>query len=141
VRRLALLLVLPLAGCVYAVPNTLFRTYEEDSAFDRALQAVDTHCNGAKDINPDARAIISKWQAFHTSYGVIISRCMVTLVGTQEEDGLDVRVSFMARECPLVDVDDLEAIADDCRAAEGVPSVVGDQLSLAIKAIERDVRR
>jgi hypothetical protein len=135
------LLPLALSGCLYAVPATLFRTYEESSAFDRAVQAVDSHCYGAKDVNREGQTVMSRWQPWHTSSGVILSRCMVTLVGTQEEEGLDVRVSFMARECPLVDIADPEAIADDCRAAEAIPSVVADQLSTAIKAIEADVRR
>jgi len=141
-RRLWWMVLLAMSGCVYAVPQSLFVTYEPDSAFDRVVQAVDSHCNGAKLINQEARTVMSNWQAWHTSEGVIIARCMVTLADTQTgTGGLDVRVQFVARECPLVDVDNLDAIADDCRAADGIPAVVGDSLNQAMKGIEADVRR
>ncbi len=133
--------VLLSTGCTFAVLDLDFRTYEPETAFDRAVQAVEANCHGVKSADREGQIVFSAWQAWHTSEGVYLSRCMISLVPRPEDKTAAVRVAFAMRQCPLVDVSDVEAIVEQCAVTRTVPDIVATQLNNAARVIERDVGR
>lgn len=140
-RLLGPLALLLASGCTFAVNELDFRTREPESAFERAVRSVEANCHGVALADPERLLITSRWQAWPTGEGVYLSRCFVSMVA-QPDDGSDqVRVTFHLRQCPLADLDDLDKLAESCANTFDVPEPVANQLNLASKALDADVRR
>jgi hypothetical protein len=139
------LALLPLCACTYAMEDFDFRTKEGETAFDRAVQSVETNCWGTKIVDKERALIYSKWQAWHTGDGVYLSRCLVSMMPDSTEKGgakaQDVRLSFAMRKCPLADVDDLDKLAETCTTVFEVPAIIADQVTPAARRIVADITR
>jgi len=141
VNRLLLLLLLD--GCTWTVQGATFRTKEADTAFDRTVEAVNAHCNGARFVNPDAQIVTSHWRVFHSRDGAFLVRCQVSLVKAADELGAEVRVAVTIKQCPLVDLAELDALGDSdtCQVAFSMPTEVANAQQDAVRKVEYDVRR
>jgi hypothetical protein len=142
VRFLLVLLALA-SGCTYGVQGSLFRTKEPETAFDRAVQAVETHCNGVRFTNPEAQIVTSHWRVFHSRDGAYLGRCQVAVIKVDGEAGADVRVAVTLKVCPLVDLDDVDAVGDSttCEVTFTMPGEVATGQQDAVRKVEYDVRR
>lgn len=140
-RTLPALAALYLAGCTWTLEDYRFRTKQMDTAFDRAVQAVEQHCWGTRLVDRDRQLVFSKWQAWPTGEGVFLSRCMVSMVPDLEDKSDDVRLSFAMRKCPLADLDDVEKLAESCTPVFEVPSAVADQMQPAARKIVTEITR
>lgn len=140
--RAALLLLLT-TGCTWAVNDARFRTLQAETAYERAVKAVAAHCNGVRYENPEAQIVTSHWQVFHSRDGAHLGRCQVSIVKASGELGADVRVATAMKACPLVELTDLDALADSttCTLTFMVPQEVANALQDAVRKVEYDVRR
>lgn len=140
-RWLSLLVVA--GGCTWAVWGSTFRTKEADTAFERAVEAVEKHCAGVRFANPDALVVTSHWQAFHSRDGAHLARCQVSIVRTEGELGAEVRVAVAFKRCPLVELVELDALGDSntCELVFNMPGEVATAQQDAVKKVEYDVRR
>jgi len=140
VRAAGLLL---LAGCTYPVLGTAFRTREGSTAFERAVQAVETRCHGVRFTNAEAGIVTGHWQAFHTREGVFLGRCQVSVFQQADEVGAEVRVAVTMKQCPLSDLADLDALGDTatCQPAFAIPGEAANGQNEAVRQVEADVRR
>jgi hypothetical protein len=139
-RSLGFLVV---ASCTYAVNGSTFRTRESESAFERAVAAVEQHCHGVRHLNPDAQIVTSRWQVYHSREGAYLGRCQVAVWKASDEVGSEVRVAVTTKKCPLVDLADLDALGDSatCEVTFSMPGEVATGQSEAVQRIETDVRR
>lgn len=140
--RLAMLF-LSTTGCTWAVNDARFRTVQAESAYERAVKAVATHCHGVRYENPEAQIVTSHWQLFHSKDGPHLGRCQVSIVQAKGELGADVRVAIAMKACPPVELNDLDALADSktCTVAFMVPQEVANALQDVVRKVEYDVRR
>jgi len=76
-----------------------------------------------------------------TGQGIVLSRCLVSMVERPETKEQEVRVALAMKQCPLADLDDLDALAETCTFVAEVPDIVASQLNLSVKGIEQAVRR
>lgn len=136
-------LLLLCCSCTYGVQGSMFRTKEPETAFERAVQAVETHCNGVRFTNPDAQIVTSHWRVFHSRDGAFLGRCQVAVIKAEKEAGADVRVAFTIKQCPLVDLDDVDAVGDSttCEVTFSMPGEVANGQQDAVRKVEYDVRR
>lgn len=136
-------LLLACSACTWTVQGTNFRTKEAETAFDRAVEAVEKHCNGVRFTNPEAQIVTSHWQVFHSRDGAYLARCQVALVRAEGELGAEVRVAVAFKLCPLVELLDLDALGDSttCEVAFALPSEVANAQQDAVRKVEYDVRR
>ena len=126
-------------GCAYSVQDLQFKSRTPDTLWDRALSSVEQNCNGIKQAAVERLFISSKWQAWHTSEGLYLTRCLASFV--QEGREVDVRVAFTVRQCPPADMADLDALAEYCAVTFNMPESVAAQLNSASKKLEFDLRR
>lgn len=140
-RWLPLLVVL--SGCTWSVYGSTFRTKEADTAFERAVEAVEKHCYGVRFANPDALVVTGHWQAFHSRDGAHLARCQVSLLRAEGEVGAEVRVAVAFKRCPLVELIELDALGDSdtCEVVFNMPGEVSSAQQDAVKKVEYDVRR
>jgi hypothetical protein len=136
-------LLLLCTGCTWTVQGSTFRTKEADTAFERAVAAVGAHCNGARFVNPDAQIVTSHWQVFHSRDGAFLVRCQVALVKAADEVGAEARVAVTIKQCPLVDLAELDALGDSdtCQVTFSMPTEVANAQQDAVRKVEYDVRR
>lgn len=136
-------LLLVIAGCTWTIQGSTFRTKEGESAFERAVEAVNAHCNGARFVNPDAQIVTSRWQVFHSRDGAFLLRYQVSIVKAADEVGAEVRVAVTMKQCPLVDLAELDALGDSdtCQIAFSMPTEVANAQQDAVRKVEYDVRR
>lgn len=132
-----------LCSCTYGVQGSMFRTKEPETAFERAVQAVEAHCNGVRFTNPEAQIVTSHWRVFHSRDGAFLGRCQVAVIKAEKEAGADVRVAVTIKQCPLVDLDDVDAVADSttCEVTFSMPGEVANGQQDAVRKVEYDVRR
>lgn len=135
---LALLLT---SGCTFAVNELDFRTREPESAFERAVKSVEANCHGIDLADQERLLITSRWQAWPSGEGVYVTRCFVSMVAQPDDHSDQVRITFHLRRCPLADLDDVQKLAESCTNTFDVPELVANQLNLAAKALDADVRR
>jgi hypothetical protein len=135
--------LLLLASCTWAVQGATFRTREAESAFERAIAAVEAHCHGSRFANPDAQIVTSHWQATHSRDGAFLTRCQVALARQPDELGAEVRVAVTIKQCPLVELAVLDALGDSdtCQVTFTMPTEVSNQLQESVRKVEYDVRR
>ncbi|MCU0699186.1 MAG: hypothetical protein MUC96_21985 [Myxococcaceae bacterium] len=131
------------AACTYAVNGSTFRTQESATAFERAVAAVAQHCHGVRDVNAEAGIVTSRWQVYHSREGAYLGRCQVSVWKADDEAGAEVRVAVTTKKCPLVDLEDLDALgaSPTCEVTFSMPGEVATGQSLAVQHIETDVRR
>jgi hypothetical protein len=142
-RAAVLPLALTLAGCAlesFAVVQPYFRTREVQAAYARAEEAVTTHCGPITEHNPDARVVVGAWQAWPSSDGVTLTQCLVSVLPDDSFSG-DVRITFVARVCPLSDLSDLEALATHCEPTSTVRQPVNTALTALAQRLESSIRR
>ncbi len=142
-RGFVLLVLVLLSSCTWAVSDVRFRTVQAETAYERAVKAVETRCNGVRFDNPEAKIVTSHWQVFHSRDGAHLGRCQVSIVKAADELGADVRVAVAMKVCPLVELTDLDALGDSstCTLTFMVPQEVANALQDAVKKVEYDVRR
>ena len=132
-----------LAGCAlqsWTVPQPYFSTKQPHDVFARAVAATEKHCGGIRDVNEESGIISSLWTAWNTGDGLVLTKCMVSLLNG-DEHVRDVRVTFAARRCPLSDMADLAALAPTCEVADSVPEQVKNGLERTGAQLERDIAR
>lgn len=131
------------AGCAlqsFTVAQPYFRTMEIHDAYGRAVKAVADHCGPISAENPDANVVVGAWKAWHTPDGVTLTQCIVTVLPDDEYSG-NVRITFAARECPLSDLADLDALAATCDRTDSVRQLVNTGLTETSRKLEADIRR
>lgn len=119
----------------WTTPQPYFKTTRPEGAWARAVKATEAHCGGVRTVNEESGVIVGQWIAWNTADGLVLTQCLVTLL-RGDEYVRDVRVSFAARQCPLSDMDDLEALAKNCPVAETVPEQVKNGLVLTGEKLE-----
>ena len=142
-RAVLPLLTLSLSGCAlesFAVVQPSFRTREVPAAYARAEEAVTAHCGPITQRNPDARVVVGAWQAWPSTDGVTLTQCLVTVLPDDAFSG-DVRVTFVARVCPLGDLSDLEALSAHCERTSTVRQPVNTALTALTQRLEAAIRR
>ena len=137
------LIMLLTTSCTYGVQGSMFRTKEPERVFDRAVKAVETYCNGVRFTNPEAQIVTSHWRVFHSRDGAFLGRCQVAVIKVEGEAGADVRVAVTLKQCPLVDLDDVDAVGDSatCEVVFTMPGEVANGQQDAVRKVEYDVRR
>ncbi|MBE2250938.1 MAG: hypothetical protein IAE78_15480 [Myxococcus sp.] len=142
-RPCAIALLLTASGCAYSVQGAVFRTREAETAFARAVKAVEAHCNGVRFTNPDAQVVTSHWRVFHSRDGAFLGRCQVAVIKAADELGADVRVAVTLKQCPLIDLADVDAVGDSaaCEITFSMPGEVATGQQDAVRKVEYDVRR
>lgn len=142
-RLVAFLAFLFLAGCTWTVNDARFRTVQAETAYERAVKAVAQHCDGVRFENPTDQIVTSHWRVLHSRDGAHLVRCQVSIVQASGELGADVRVGVTMKRCPLVELNDLDALGDSetCAVTFLVPQEVANGLQDAVKKVEYDVRR
>src|SRR5690606_16852857 len=96
---LSAVLLVGSSGCmVRHVEDLRFRTLQRQTAFERAIAAVEQHCNGAYKTDRETGVIVSNW--VDPNYGMGIPprylwyRYRVTVVENPADDSADVRISM-----------------------------------------------
>lgn len=132
-----------LPACVYGVSGEVFRVKIAAGAYDRAVAAVEARCHGVRFTNPEAGIVTSKWQVYHSSEGAFLGRCQVAIVATEGELGADVRIAVTLKQCPLSDLDDLQALGDSatCPVVFAVPQEVANGQQDAVRKVQYDMRQ
>lgn len=132
-----------LSGCAlqtFSLVQPNFRTMEIHDAYARAVQAVAEHCGPVAAENPDANIVLGAWKAWHTPDGLTLTQCIVSVVPDDQYSG-SVRITFAARECPLSDMSDLEALAPTCERAETVRQLVNTGITETARKLEASIHR
>lgn len=137
--RAAILLLL--AGCAlqsWTLPQPVFKAREPDGAFARAVAATKAECGGVRNANEESGLVLSAWEAWNTGDGVILTQCLVSLL-RGDEHVVDVRITFVARRCPLTSMDDLEAVLPTCEVVDAVPEQVKNGLERKAQKLEAGI--
>lgn len=137
--------LLLLTGCVmtYLTPQPTFVSRHPYDLLGRATQAVDEHCGGVKLADQDAQLVVSRWRAFPSDAGAVLSQCLVTLLEGDLE-AREVRVTFSVRRC-VGEVDagtpeELEALSRSCPHHDEVSDAVYRELTSTADQIEAFLR-
>ncbi len=134
-----------LSGCAlttWAVPQPMIRTGQLDDLWTRMRTGVATRCGGIETENSEAKLVIGPWQSWHSSDGLYLTRCMVSVLSDDDiERFVTVRLTFVAKRCGTGDLDHLDALAKTCETADTIPQLVKTELDLLTEKFEADVRR
>lgn len=135
-----------LTGCyVKRVDDHRFRTLQPQTAFVRAVAAVEQHCRGVHRADPETGVIIGNW--IDANYGMGIPpqflwyRYRVTVVDNPADGSADVRLSLQAVYCGLLDSRHPDRRESDCNPPVHIPSEVREEFSVLQQRFQEDVFR